>query len=154
MKYQYLIFWLHHLLDFVQYGNLSSLYTLYTASWMCQIQLNVKKAICNFKCCLHVDHHPNFIWDTLVTSWSCWPVPITPKTDNIRLKITRCSDVISSTVPTQQPTPATRLFAQSFVLGADQRKHQSSVLMTNVGESTGIQLIPLTKGQWRGKCFH
>ena len=38
--------------------------------------------------------------------------------------------------------------------GADQRKHQSSASSAFVGESTGGRWIPLTKGQWRGKCLH
>ena len=45
-------------------------------------------------------------------------------------------------------------FVSSAVSGADQRKHQSSASLAFLRASTGDRLIPLTKGQERGKCFH
>ena len=38
--------------------------------------------------------------------------------------------------------------------GADQRKHQSSASLAFVRGTTGDRWIPLTKDQYRGKCFH
>ena len=47
------------------------------------------------------------------------------------------------------------LFVWSTIYsGANQREHQSSPSLAFVGESTGGRCIPLTKAQWRGKCFH
>ena len=48
-------------------------------------------------------------------------------------------------------SPASRLFTQPFIQGADQRKHQSSASLSFV---RGIhRWIPHTKGQWHGRCF-
>ena len=38
--------------------------------------------------------------------------------------------------------------------GTRQIKHHSSVSLAFVRGITGDRWIPLTKGQWRGKCFH
>ena len=38
--------------------------------------------------------------------------------------------------------------------GGDQWKHQYSASLAYVRESTGDRWIPLTKGQYSGKCFH
>ena len=51
-------------------------------------------------------------------------------------------------------SPASRLFAQSFIQAQIKQKHQSSASLAFVGELTGDPWIPHTKGQWRGKCFH
>ena len=39
------------------------------------------------------------------------------------------------------------IICSTFSTGVDQRKHQSSVSLAFVGETTGDQWIPLTKGQ-------
>ena len=51
-------------------------------------------------------------------------------------------------------SPASPLFTQPLIQGADQRKHQSS---TSLAFLRGIHRWPVNsphKGQWRGKCFH
>ena len=42
-------------------------------------------------------------------------------------------------------SPASRLFPQPFIQGADQRKHQSSASLAFMGELTGDRSIPRTK---------
>ena len=42
----------------------------------------------------------------------------------------------------------------TFCSGADQRKHQSTASLTFVRGIHWWPVVPLTKGQWRGKCFH
>ena len=51
-------------------------------------------------------------------------------------------------------SPASRLFTQPFIQGADQRKHKAPRHWPLWGEFTGDQWIPRTKSQLRGKCFH
>ena len=62
------------------------------------------------------------------------------------------SDVIMSTIASQI-TGVSMVYSAVFS-GADERKHQSSASLVLWGELTGDRWIPLTKGQWRGKCFH
>ena len=59
----------------------------------------------------------------------------------------------SSWVRWRLKSPASRLFSQPFIQGADQRKHQRAASLAFV---MGIHRWPvnsLTKGQYRGKCF-
>ena len=47
-----------------------------------------------------------------------------------------------------------RLFAQSFVQAQIKENIKAPRHWPFWGESTGDRWIPLTKGQWRGKCLH
>ena len=51
-------------------------------------------------------------------------------------------------------SPASRLFAQAFVQVQIKENIKAPHHWPLWGESTGDRWIPLTKGQWRGKCFH
>ena len=50
--------------------------------------------------------------------------------------------------------PASRLFAQPFVQAQIKENKKVPRHWPLWGESTCDRWIPLTKGQWRGKCFH
>ena len=62
------------------------------------------------------------------------------------------SDVIMSAMATQ--SPASRLFPQPFVRALIKQNIKAPRHWPLWGESNGHRWIPLTKGQWRGKCFH
>ena len=51
-------------------------------------------------------------------------------------------------------SPASRLFPQPFVRAHIKENIKALCYWPLWGESTGDQLIPLAKGQQRGKCFH
>ena len=62
------------------------------------------------------------------------------------------SDVIMSAMASQ--ITGVSIVCRTVCSGADHRKHQSSASLAFVRGSTGDRWIPLTKIQWRGKCFH
>ena len=51
-------------------------------------------------------------------------------------------------------SPAPRMFAQPFVQAQIKENMKAPRHWPLWGESTGNRWIPLTKDQWRGKCFH
>ena len=61
-------------------------------------------------------------------------------------------DVIMTTMASQITSRA--IVYSSVYLDADQRKHQSSASLAFVWGIHRDRLIPRTKGQLRGKCFH
>ena len=62
------------------------------------------------------------------------------------------NDVIMTTMASQI-TSLTVVYSNVYS-DADQRKHQSSALLTFVGGIHRDRWIPRTKGQLRGQCFH
>ena len=67
-------------------------------------------------------------------------------------KLSHYSDVIMGAMASQ--ITGVSLVYSTVCSGANQRKYQNSASLALVGEFTGDQWIPLTKCQWRGKCFH
>ena len=61
------------------------------------------------------------------------------------------SDVITSGKASQT---ASRLFSRPFVQAYTKENIKVPHYWPLSGESTGGRCIPLTNGQWRGKCFH
>ena len=61
-------------------------------------------------------------------------------------------DVIIATMASQ--ITSLKVVYSIVYSGADQRKHQSSVLLAFVWGIHRERWIPRTKGQWRVKCFH
>ena len=69
-------------------------------------------------------------------------------------------DFISTITMTSQwalwhlKSPVSPLFARPFVQAHIKENIKAPCHWPLSGESTGDRWIPLTKGQWRGKCFH
>ena len=62
--------------------------------------------------------------------------------------------VKSQWAPWRLKSPASWLFAQPFVQAHIKENFKAQRHWPLWGEFTGDRWIPLTKGQWRGNCFH
>ena len=62
--------------------------------------------------------------------------------------------VKSQWAPWRLKSPASRLFARPIVLTHIEENTKHPRYWPLWGEYTGDWWVPLTKGQWRGKCFH
>ena len=62
------------------------------------------------------------------------------------------SDVIMSTTAFQ--ITSVWIVCSNICSGTDQTKHQSSASLAFMGANHQWPVVPLTKGQWCGKCFH
>ena len=94
-----------------------------------------------------------YVYGTL--SWTLIPVDGLPPSSakpSTAIVLTHYSDVIMSAMA-YQITSVSSVYSTGCS-GADQRKHQSSALLSCVSGIHRDRWIPRTKGQWRGKCFH
>ena len=71
---------------------------------------------------------------------------------NAHIQIHHYSDVIMSAMASQ--TTGVSIVCSAVCSGTDQRNHQRSVALAFVRGIHRWPVVPLTKGQWRGKCFH
>ena len=71
---------------------------------------------------------------------------------HLRYVSIHCGDVMICAITSQINTVS--IVCSTVCSSADQRKHQSSASLVFVRGFPGHRWIPLTKRQWRGKCFH